>query len=236
MGDFYFQTERMAGRKAGLLSWVFIHGLWYWAAVLTVMLPVFSWETIAFGTIAALSHLAIDLVKYFYISGQKKRMTPAKDQLIFMTDQLLHIGCLIVTSYFFTVKAGGLNACKGVTEFFSVVGVSGGSALSWAAVLLIIHKPANIAIAKMLTIYRPQNKISDARYDKNAGRFIGTIERIIILIFISIQQYSAIGLVLTAKSIARYDKIAKEPEFAEYYLLGTLLSTAAVIITSFILV
>lgn len=71
--------------------------------------------------------------------------------------------------------------------------------------------------------------------DNNAGRFIGTIERIIMLIFLSIGQYSAIGLVLTAKSIARYDKIAKEPEFAEYYLLGTLLSTLAVVITSFII-
>ena len=48
-------------------------------------------------------------------------------------------------------------------------------------------------------------------------------------------QYSAIGLVLTAKSIARYDKIAKEPDFAEYYLLGTLLSTVAVILISFII-
>ncbi len=71
--------------------------------------------------------------------------------------------------------------------------------------------------------------------DNNARRFIGTIERIIMLIFLSIGQYSAIGLVLTAKSIARYDKIAKEPEFAEYYLLGTLLSTLAVVITSFII-
>ena len=39
------------------------------------------------------------------------------------------------------------------------------------------------------------------------------------------QQYSAVGLVLTAKSIARYDRISKDQSFAEYYLLGTLLST-----------
>lgn len=32
---------------------------------------------------------------------------------------------------------------------------------------------------------------------------------------------SAIGLVLTAKSIARYGRISKEKNFAEYYLLGT---------------
>lgn len=49
------------------------------------------------------------------------------------------------------------------------------------------------------------------------------------LIFITISQYSAIGLVLTAKSIARYDKISHEQDFAEYYLLGTLLSTICAI-------
>ena len=69
--------------------------------------------------------------------------------------------------------------------------------------------------------------------DNTAVRFIGTIERIII--FISIGQYSAIGLVLTAKSIARYDRISKEKDFAEYYLLGTLISTVSVIVTAFLI-
>lgn len=49
------------------------------------------------------------------------------------------------------------------------------------------------------------------------------------MIFIAMNQYAALGLVLTAKSIARYDKIAKDEKFAEYYLLGTLLSTACVV-------
>lgn len=34
---------------------------------------------------------------------------------------------------------------------------------------------------------------------------------------------------MTAKSIARYDRISKDQEFAEYYLLGTLLSTICAI-------
>ena len=68
--------------------------------------------------------------------------------------------------------------------------------------------------------------------DKNAGRMIGTLERIIMVIFISIGQYSAVGLVLTAKSIARYDRISKDQEFAEYYLLGTLLSTICAVIAA----
>lgn len=71
--------------------------------------------------------------------------------------------------------------------------------------------------------------------EKKAGGFIGFLERFIILIFLAINQYSAIGLVLTAKSIARYDKISKDQVFAEYYLLGTLLSALIVIIAYFLI-
>lgn len=45
-------------------------------------------------------------------------------------------------------------------------------------------------------------KISPIKRDNNAGRFIGSIERIVMLVLISLGQYSAIGFVLTAKSIA----------------------------------
>lgn len=55
------------------------------------------------------------------------------------------------------------------------------------------------------------------------------------LIFLSKDQYAAIGFVLTAKSIARYDKITKDEKFAEYYLLGTLVSTLCVIICSMLI-
>ena len=54
------------------------------------------------------------------------------------------------------------------------------------------------------------------------------------LFFLSIKQYSSVGLVLTAKSIARYNKIAEDQKFAEYYLLGTLLSTICVLVVSLI--
>ena len=94
------------------------------------------------------------------------------------------------------------------------------------------HKQINkeISLIEKRDIY----VIDQIIHNYMAGRFIGTLERIVILIFITIGQYSAIGLVLTAKSIARYDEIAKNKITAEYYLLGTLLSTVFVIILSFL--
>jgi hypothetical protein len=64
---------------------------------------------------------------------------------------------------------------------------------------------------------------------------VGSLERIIMLILLYSQQYAALGLVLTAKSITRYNKITEDKAFAEYYLLGTLLSLLVVLIVGHII-
>lgn len=66
--------------------------------------------------------------------------------------------------------------------------------------------------------------------DNRAGRRIGTVERLVMLFLLSKDQFAALGFVLTAKSIARYDKITKDEKFAEYYLMGTLMSALCVIV------
>jgi hypothetical protein len=123
-------------------------------------------------------------------------------------------------------------------EFFSVTGISPLSLISWITILLLIWKPSNITIKQLLCLYKPREteitKVEEGLKEveessKTTGGFIGFLERLMILILLSISQYSAIGLVLTAKSIARYNKITESKEFAEYYLLGTLLSTVIVI-------
>jgi hypothetical protein len=56
-----------------------------------------------------------------------------------------------------------------------------------------------------------------------AGRAIGILERAIIVPLVFVEAYGAIGLVLAAKSIARFEQL-KNRKFAEYYLIGTLAS------------
>ncbi len=112
---------------------------------------------------------------------------------------------------------------------FDRTGIDYYGALNWIVILLLIFKPANITIKQLLYAYRPADSDREDKGHKNAGALIGSLERLLILIFLYVGQYSAIGLVLTAKSIARYNKIAEDKEFAEYYLLGTLLSTVFVI-------
>lgn len=153
----------------------------------------------------------------------------------FFIDQVLHIVCICAISYLLLRRNIALNEWPIVKEFFHIAGISRLDLMAWFLALLLIHKPANITIAKLLLIYKPKDTEENKDTSINTGRFIGSVERIIMLIFLSIGQYSAIGLVLTAKSIARYDRITKDTAFAEYYLLGTLLSTLIAILTSFIL-
>jgi hypothetical protein len=58
---------------------------------------------------------------------------------------------------------------------------------------------------------------------KGAGAMIGILERIFTLTLVLVGQYMALGLILTAKSIARFEDL-KDRKFAEYYLIGTLSS------------
>ena len=62
-----------------------------------------------------------------------------------------------------------------------------------------------------------------------AGATIGLLERIVMSICIIFNQFASIGLVFTAKSIARYNKISESPTFAEYYLIGSLFSILSVL-------
>ena len=60
----------------------------------------------------------------------------------------------------------------------------------------------------------------------NAGRYIGWLERFLILTFVLAEQETAIGFLLGAKAIVRYPEIKEDSKghFAEYFLIGTLTS------------
>lgn len=67
-----------------------------------------------------------------------------------------------------------------------------------------------------------------------AGAMIGNLERIVIGICMIMGQFASIGLVFTAKSIARYNKISEKPAFAEYYLIGSLFSILSVFVAAWL--
>jgi hypothetical protein len=65
----------------------------------------------------------------------------------------------------------------------------------------------------------------------NAGKWIGILERVIVLILVILNQYSAIGLVIAAKSVLRFNEKDRQEAKTEYVLIGTLLSIGLAILT-----
>jgi hypothetical protein len=73
-----------------------------------------------------------------------------------------------------------------------------------------------------------------AKQLRNAGMYIGWLERFVILTALLLRSPATAGLVLTAKAIARYPEF-KHVRFAEYFLIGTLLSLCVAMIGGLIL-
>ncbi|SMD10124.1 DUF3307 domain-containing protein [Pedobacter nyackensis] len=62
----------------------------------------------------------------------------------------------------------------------------------------------------------------------SAGKWIGICERVLILTFVLMSQYTAIGFLMTAKSILRFSEKENNTQLkTEYVLVGTLVSFAS---------
>lgn len=94
--------------------------------------------------------------------------------------------------------------------------------LSIIAAYIISTKPANIFIKEVFKAFEIQPITKENQDLPNAGKLIGVIERFLVLTFIILNQYEAVGFLIAAKSILRFkdgDTIK-----TEYVLIGTMLS------------
>ena len=73
-----------------------------------------------------------------------------------------------------------------------------------------------------LQMRRDEDRTAGA-IDIARGRTIGALERGLALTLVLIGQYGALGMLIAAKSLARF-KALEDRDFAEYFLIGTLAS------------
>lgn len=225
MGFFYVQNDKSARHKDKKYKGVLLHSFAYYAAVFLVILPVFSLDMVLAATCSAAAHFVIDTLKYVFWVKKVIR----KKEYLFVLDQCVHLISIFTLAYMMDAWNFSMGQAGIVNSILSMYGFRAETAARWVAAILLIHAPTNIFIQTFLEDYRPKGDGTIIKSDNKAGRRVGTVERLLMLIFLSADQYAAVGFVLTAKSIARYDKIAKDEKFAEYYLLGTLVSTLCVV-------
>lgn len=123
--------------------------------MIMLLLFAMSYNLLLFGTIAVFVHAIIEIIKYVYISNIKKNneLSVQIKRNIFYFEQFVCLAGLFVISYFYAVYALDTEIYRKLQNVFSVMELCAAKVVSWITAVLIIHKPVNMAISKMLLLY-----------------------------------------------------------------------------------
>jgi len=221
LGDFPLQPQSIVKNKGERLWPLICHGLIHYILAWTCLLiftevPYMSISSnaIVIGYLAI--HLLIDKIKHRLIAGRPR----FDDAVSFLLDQTLHVVVL-------GMAALALTGTR-ITELTHSVRLSTATkthilevAIVYVAVVFgggYLIRYLTKSLAKS-TAAEPQDQLG------NAGLYVGWIERFLVITAIAMQSPILVGLILTGKSIARYPEF-KKARFAEYFLIGTLLSVS----------
>lgn len=155
------------------------------------------------------------------MNGIKKKINNKETHqsiMFYISYQIFHIIIIYVLGELFSGE--NLNFALNISDTF----------LKWILLLVIIIKPVNVSFKILFQNYAPIESNNGKDTIDGAGAIIGNLERLLISIFLYYNQFGAIGLVFTAKSVARFNRISNDPSFAEYYLIGSLYSMISVLI------
>lgn len=207
LGDFVLQPDSWVKAKKSKTyksKFFYLHGLVHLISLLVLL--GFDWSYWLSITIIVFSHLIIDLIKL----NLDDKVNP---RLLFAVDQLLHLTIIGVV-----VIANTPNKI----EFEKIYSIE--SLLLILAILTITFVSSIVMKIIMSKWDLEEDKSGDSL--KNAGKYIGILERLFVFGFILLNQWSAIGLLIAAKSVFRFGDLsrAKDRKLTEYILIGTLMS------------
>ena len=200
IADFALQTSKSCIQKRNK-KWGGVYHYCH-AVIVFVLAWLVSWncEFWWVALVIGVTHFAIDMWKSY-----------REDNVTWFTvDQLLHVAVMAGVAWMWC----SMNDWSMPFEFPVKY-------VALAIAILVCWKPANIFIKLLLKHYSvnmPEEKSSGF----NAGALIGDIERWLILVFVLLQRYEAIGLLIAAKSIIRFGDA--QTRKSEYVLAGTLMS------------
>ncbi|MBL4630646.1 MAG: DUF3307 domain-containing protein [Paraglaciecola sp.] len=222
LSDFYFQPSTWVEERnlkhvksRTLYFHVTVHGALSFCVF--SFLSNYGWfNSLVYSCVIILTHFFIDLIKSH----------ARKNTLNFVLDQFVHIIILILL---WGVASGKLSEIivmyQGVTY----------KHLTLIIAYLIILKPTSVVITKLLSPWTKDLKGDEDSLDA-AGMMIGYLERLLILTFIVLNQFPAIGFLLATKSVFRFGDLsnAQGKKLTEYVMLGTLTSFTITILVGLI--
>lgn len=146
LGDFYFQTEKIAEIKDKKYTGVLLHSVEYLLAMLIPMIPVVSWDMLLAAIYSSIIHFVIDTVKYLLLKTKKV----SKNGKTFIIDQGLHILSIFILSYIMYCWNFNISHFSIVFDIFNVFEINKMLLARWLLCVLILHIPTNILIQNLL--------------------------------------------------------------------------------------
>ncbi len=259
--DFLLQTESMATQKFGdgpLAMRALGRHVGVVALVHVPLVIILGLRGLLFLALTAGSHLLIDRAKIILTrrsepalpsgtepTAEEVATGPAFDRgwtpvpgALFAFDQLAHLGVLLLGWTLLLAGAPPLGAFSDAMarlsgdlspEVFHRVVLA---AVVVSALLIVNVRVASLFVAMLV---RAPRAAADATRPSVArvGATVGILERLLICALVLGGAVEAIGLVIAAKTLARFKQL-DDREFAEYYLLGTLASVSVAVASSLI--
>jgi len=178
------------------------------------------WTSFGWPLLIVITHYLIDTWKIY----QKK-----DNLFIFLIDQFFHVLVLTICWLGMTDQFGiFLNQLKSF--------IGNDSNLIYFLGFLFVTWPAAFIISKFTQPWRNQLEKENIQSLEEAGKYIGVLERLLVLVFVLLQQNGAIGFLVAAKSIMRFSEKSENKlrEKTEYILIGTLSSFSLALATGLI--
>ena len=215
IGDFFLQPQSWVKEKekrklksAKLYLHIFIH---------TALLFLFVWDLTMWPLIliVAVSHLIMDGLKLMLQTKKTKRIW-------FFIDQLVHLA-VILSVYVYVSKLD-----ISMDTYFTK------DNLLIVFCLLFLTTPVSIIMKTIFSKWDIKELTEGNESLKDAGKYIGILERLLVFIFIVVGHWEAVGFLITAKSVFRFGdlKESKHRKLTEYILIGTLISFGIAITTA----
>lgn len=230
LADFPLQPGWMTRNKGSKLSALLLHGATHYLAAWACLIfagqvRFFSVGSQSIVAGCILFHLAVDRTKSMLIA----RSIILDNGWTFLADQFLHLVALTAAAFLITRS----NVAE-LTALIAISPPAKARVLETALVYLSVIFPGGYLI-RYLTRGIARDTRSESRSQlENAGLYIGWLERALVLTALMVQSPALVGLILTGKSIARFPEF-KEVRFAEYFLIGTLLSFSLSILGGIVL-
>lgn len=209
LGDFVLQPRRLGDAKSRLQpAALAVHGTIHYLLALAMLAPVVPLDTARVHALLlamTASHLAIDVGKARVVAARL-----LNEGWAFTLDQLLHGVVLTVVAALLAPAVPDAGLSPGLLLLAVYVGVIFGGGYWVKAVLGPWADRAAVG----------QDRPEQLR---DAGLTIGWLERFLFLTALLTGSHAAAGFVVAAKSVVRFPELENRV-FAEYFLIGTLLS------------